>query len=94
MKPIEDSYKLNPDYLRLASKLYTLSNNNFKSSLFLSDYYVLLGSVDLAIEVIENSLRSKEINNIQRKILSSKKQSIICENPRRLEPMYGEKDCY
>ena len=91
---IEDTYKLNPDYLRLASKLYTLSNNNFKSSLFLSDYYVLLGSVDLAIEVIENSLRSKEINNIQRKILSSKKQRIICENPRRLEPMYGEKDCY
>jgi predicted Zn-dependent protease len=94
MKPIEDTYKLNPDYLRLASKLYTLSNNNFKSSLFLSDYYVLLGSVDLAIEVIENSLRSKEISNTQRKILSSKKQRIICENPRRLEPIFGEKDCY
>ena len=94
MKPIEDTYKLNPDYLRLASKLYTLSNNNFKSSLFLSDYYVLLGSVDLAIEVIENSLRSKEISNTQRKILSSKKQRIICENPQRLEPIFGEKDCY
>jgi len=94
MKPIEDIYKLNPDYLRLASKMYTLSNNNFKSSLFLSDYYVLLGSVDLAIEVIENSLRSKEISNTQRKILSSKKQRIICENPQRLEPIFGEKDCY
>ena len=94
MDPIEDTYKLNPDYLRLASKLYTLSNNDFKSSLFLSDYYVLLGSVDLAIKVIENSLRSKEISNTQRKILSSKKQRIICENPRRLEPIFGEKDCY
>jgi len=94
MKSIEDVYKLNPDYLRLSSKLYTLSNNNFKSSLFLSDYYVLLGSVDLAIEVIENSLRSKEISNTEREILSSKKQRIICENPRRLEPIFGEKDCY
>jgi len=94
MKPIEDTYKLNPDYLRLISKLYTLTNNDFKSSLFLSDYYVLLGDVNLAIEVLENSIRSKEINNTQRKILSSKKQRIICENPRRLEPMFGEKECY
>ncbi len=91
---IEDHYILNPNYLRLASKLYTLNNNLYKSSLFLSDYYVLLGDIDMAIEVLDNSIRSSKMNNTQKKILSSKKERIICENPRRLQPIFSEKDCY
>ena len=88
------NYMLNPNFLRLASKLYTLQNNLYKSSIFLSDYYVLLNDIELAIEVLNNSIRSVKINNTQKKLLSSKKERIICENPRRLQPLYGEKDCY
>ena len=94
LMPIEKDYKLNPNYLRIASKLYTLNNNLYKSSIFLSDYYILLGDVNMAIEVLDNSIRSSKVNNTQKKILSSKKERIICENPRRLKPIFGEKDCY
>ncbi len=90
----EKNYALNPNFLRLTSKLYTLQNNVYKSSIFLSDYYVLLNDIDLAVEVLNNSIRTGKINNTQKKILSSKKERIICENPRRLQPLYGEKDCY
>ena len=90
----EKNYKLNPNFLRLISKLYTLQNNMYKSSVFLSDYYVLLNNIDLAIEVLNNTIRSSKINNTQKKILLTKKERIICENPRRLQPLYGEKDCY
>ena len=94
MSPIKQTYRLNPNYLRLASKLHTLNNNLYKSSLLLSDYYVLLDDIGLAIEVIDNAIRSSEISNTQKKILSSKKERIICENPRRLKPIFNEKDCY
>ncbi len=94
MTPIKQTYSLNPDYLRLASKLHTLNNNLYESSLLLSDYYVLLDDIPLAIEVIDNAIRSSEISNTQKKILSSKKERIICENPRRLKPIFSEKDCY
>ena len=94
MSPIKQTYSLNPDYLRLASKLHTLNNNLYKSSLLLSDYYVLLDDIGLALEVIDNAIRSSEISNTQKKILSSKKERIICENPRRLKPIFSEKDCY
>ena len=91
---IENDYRLNPDYLRLASKLYTMNNDVYKSSLFLSDYYVLLDDINMAIDVLNNSIRSNKTTNTQKKRLSSKKERIICDNPRRLQPIFGNKDCY
>ena len=91
---LEDHYKLNPDFLRLASKLHTLRNNKYKTALSLSDYYELLDNIDLAIEVLDNSIKSEKMNVTQKRILLSKKDKIICNNPRRLQPIFGEKDCY
>ena len=94
MKMHKDNFALNPNFLRLISKLYTLKNNKYESALYLSDYYVLLNDIDLAVEVLNNSIRSSNINSTQKKILASKKDRIICENPRRLQPIFSEKDCY
>ena len=94
MKMHKDNFALNPNFLRLISKLYTLKNNKFESALYLSDYYVLLNDIDLAVEVLNNSIRSSNINSTQKRILASKKDRIICENPRRLQPIFSEKDCY
>tara|TARA_B100001769_G_scaffold76247_1_gene57450 strand:+ start:18 stop:1466 length:1449 start_codon:yes stop_codon:yes gene_type:complete len=94
MKMHKDYFALNPNFLRLISKLYTLKNNKYESALYLSDYYVLLNDIDLAVEVLNNSIRSSNINSTQKKILASKKDRIICENPRRLQPIFSEKDCY
>ena len=94
MKMHKDNFALNPNFLRLISKLYTLKNNKYESAIYLSDYYVLLNDIDLAVEVLNNSIRSSNINNTQKRILTSKKDRIICENPRRLQPIFSEKDCY
>ena len=91
---LKDYYKMNPDFLRLASKLHTLRNNKYEAALSLSQYYELLDNIDLAIEVLDNSIRSEKMNAAQKRILLSKKNRIICDNPRRLEPIFGEKDCY
>ena len=91
---LEDYYKMNPDFLRLASKLHTLRNNKYEAAISLSEYYELLDNIDLAIEVLDNSIRSEKMNAAQKRILLSKKNRIICDNPRRLEPIFGEKDCY
>ena len=94
MKMHKDNFALNPNFLRLISKLYTLKNNKYESALYLSDYYVLLNDIDLAVEVLNNSIRSSNISSTQKRILASKKDRIICENPRRLQPIFSEKDCY
>ncbi len=91
--PLESHYSLNPNYLRLVSKLYTMRNNYYKSAMFLSDYYVLLGEVKVALEVIENSIKSNKISSSRKQVLEAKKLSIICSGPRPLEPLFGEKTC-
>ena len=91
---LEDYYKMNPNFLRLASKLHTLRNNKYEAALSLSEYYELLDNIDLAVEVLDNSIRSEKMNATQKRILLSKKNRIICDNPRRLQPIFGEKDCY
>jgi len=93
LEPLERHYSLNPNYLRLSSKLHTLQNNKFKAAISRSNYYQLLGDIGLALEVLSNSIRSNEMNIDQRKILEAKKLVIICGNPRPLEPLFGEKTC-
>ena len=93
LEPLEAHYNLNPNYLRLSSKLHTLQNNKFKSAISRSSYYELLDDTGLALEVLSNTIRSSEINMDQKKILEAKKLSIICSNPRPLEPLFGEKTC-
>ena len=93
LEPLESHYSLNPNYLRLLSKLHTMRNNYYKSAISLSDYYVLLGEVKVALEVIDNSIKSDKISSLRKQILEKKKLSIICSGPRPLEPIFGEKTC-
>jgi predicted Zn-dependent protease len=93
LEPLERHYSLNPNYLRLSSKLHTLQNNKFKAAISRSNYYQLLGDIGLALEVLSNSIRSNEMNIDQKKILEAKKLEIICSTPRPLEPLFGEKTC-
>ena len=93
LDPLEAHYNLNPNYLRLSSKLHTLKKNKFKAAISRSSYYELLDDVGLALEVLSSTIRSNEINIEQKKILEAKKLNIICGNPRPLEPLFGEKTC-
>ena len=93
MRGLDVHYELNPNYLRLASKLHTLKNNPYEASLYMSDYYLLLDNPGLAIEVLNNSILSIKLDNNQKKILSEKKIDIMCSSPRPLEPLFGEKTC-
>ncbi|MDB4089844.1 M48 family metalloprotease [Gammaproteobacteria bacterium] len=93
LEPLESYYNLNPNYLRLSSKLHTLKDNKFKAAISRSNYYELLGDTGLALEVLSNSIRSNKMTMDQKKILKAKKLGIICGNPRPLEPLFGEKTC-
>ena len=94
LESLESYYNLNPNYLRLSSKLHTLKDNKFKAAISRSNYYELLGDTGLALEVLSNSIRSNKMNMDQKKILEAKKLGIICGNPRQLEPLFGEKTCH
>ena len=72
LEPLEAHYNLNPNYLRLSSKLHTLQNNKFKSAISRSSYYELLDDTGLALEVLSNTIRSSEINMDQKKYLKLK----------------------
>ncbi len=93
LDPLEAHYNLNPNYLRLSSKLHTLKKNEFKATISRANYYELLDDIGLALEVLSSSIRSSEISVEQKKILKAKKLNIICSNPRPLEPLFGEKTC-
>ena len=93
LEPLETHYSLNPNYLRLSSKLHTLKKNEFKAAISRSNYYELLDDTGLALEVLSNSIRSSKVNIEQKKILEAKKLNIICSNPRPLKPLFGEKTC-
>ena len=93
LEPLETHYSLNPNYLRLSSKLHMLKKNEFKAAISRSNYYELLDDIGLALEVLSNSIRSSKVNVEQKKILEAKKLNIICSNPRALEPLFGEKTC-
>ena len=90
---INDLYKFNPNYLRILSKMHVLKNNYFESKIYLSDYHVLLDNTNLAIEILDDGIRSNKINIPQREILRNKKLQIICSYQRPLEPIFGEKTC-
>ena len=93
LDPLATHYSLNPNYLRLSSKLHTMKKNEFKATISRANYYELLDDIGLALEVISNSMRSSEISMEQKKTLEAKKLNIICSNPRPLEPLFGEKTC-
>ena len=93
LEPLENHYSLNPNYLRIISKLYTLKKSQFKAAISRANYYELLDDIDMSLEVLDNAIRSNEMNRMQKKILESKKLNIICSNPRALEPIFGEKTC-
>jgi len=93
LNSINDLYKFNPNYLRILSKMHVLQNNYFESKIYLSDYHVLLDNTNLAIEILDDGMRSNKINTSQREILRNKKIQIICSYQRPLEPIFGEKTC-
>ena len=77
LNSINDLYKFNPNYLRILSKMHVLQNNYFESKIYLSDYHVLLDNTNLAIEILDDGMRSNKINTSQREILRNKKIQII-----------------
>ena len=93
LEPLKLHYKLNPNYLRISSKLYTLKKSKFKAAISRANYYELLDDLSMALEVLDNSIRSNAISMEQKRILEAKKLDIICSNPRPLEPIFGEKTC-
>ncbi len=91
--PLKEHYSLNPNYLRISSKLYMLKKREFKAAISRSNYYELLDDINMSLEVLDNTIRSNNINIEQKKLLEAKKLNIICNNPRPLEPIFGEKTC-
>ncbi|MBH44416.1 MAG: hypothetical protein CMD88_03065 [Gammaproteobacteria bacterium] len=94
MKSIETYQKLNPDYLRLVSKVYVKKNDIYNSKLFLSDYYLILDNIKLSVQVLDEGINSYNLNKIEKKNLADKKLLIICTYQKPLEPIFGEKTCY
>ena len=88
-----DFFKLNPNYHRVMSKLYMDTDNKYESSIHLAEYYVLMDNSRLAIDVLENSSKSRQITTSDSEKLINKKIEIICKHNRPLEPIFGEKTC-
>ena len=70
-----------------------LKKREFKAAISRSNYYELLDDINMSLEVLDNTIRSNNINIEQKKLLEAKKLNIICNNPRPLEPIFGEKTC-
>ena len=93
LNSVSQHHILSPNFFRTLSKSYSQKNDAFNSSLNLADYYVITGNYRLAIEVLQNTLKSNKINSTQRGKLIDKKNRIICTYNRPLEPIFGEKTC-
>ena len=93
LKPLEGHYRLNPNYYRLMSKLYSEKNSIFKSSIYLSEYYVLLDNIELSIDVLSNAINSNKTSSSEKRRLKEKKTALICTYKRPLEPIFGKKTC-
>jgi predicted Zn-dependent protease len=93
LKPLENHYRLNPNYYRLMSKLYAEKNSIFKSNVYLSEYYVLLDNIDLSIDVLSNAINSNKTSSSEKIRLGEKRTALICRYKRPLEPIFGEKTC-
>ncbi len=93
LKPLENHYRLNPNYYRLMSKLYAEKNSIFKSNIYLSEYYVLLDNIDLSIDVLSNAINSNKTSSSEKIRLGEKRTALICRYKRPLEPIFGEKTC-
>ena len=90
---VSKHHSLNPIYYRTLSKAYTQNNDIFNSNINLAEYYVLIGNVRLAIEVLQNASRSNKLDPAQITALNEKKRVILCTYNRPLEPIFGEKTC-
>ncbi len=93
LKSIESEQRLNPNYLRLMSKLYVYKNNIYNSKLYLSEFHLMVDNLDLAVQVIDDGLNSYKLSSRQILALKEKKRQIICTYQRPLEPIFGEKTC-
>ncbi|MEC9205613.1 MAG: M48 family metalloprotease [Pseudomonadota bacterium] len=93
LKKVEGSYKYNPNYFRLMSKAFVRQGDVFNSKIYLSDYYVLIDNLNLAVQVLDDGIQSRGLRGDQIDSLKKKKQEIICKYQRPLEPLFGEKTC-
>jgi len=93
LKNIRSSHRHNPNYFRLMSRLFVLKEDVFNSKVYLSDYYLLLDDLELAVQVLNDGIQSKVLKSHQIDSLKKKKKGIICNYQRPLEPIFGEKTC-
>ncbi len=93
LKSVEAHYKHDPNYFRLMSKVFVRKGDIFNSKIYLSDYYVLQDNLNLAVQVLDDGIQSRNLRNDQIDGLKKKKKEIICKYQRPLEPLFGEKTC-
>ena len=93
LKKVENTHVFNPDYLRLMSRLFVLKNDVFNSKLYLSEYYLMMDNLNLAVQILNDGIQSKNLKSHQINTLKKKKKQIICNYQRPLEPIFGEKTC-
>ena len=75
------------------SRLFVLKNDVFNSKLYLSEYYLMMDNLNLAVQILNDGIQSKNLKSHQINTLKKKKKQIICNYRRPLEPIFGEKTC-
>ena len=106
---IKDSFELDKSVMKLKNYTKQNNNNprvykllaegsekigdKYNSKLALINFYNLKGNLPMAYRVIDDSVKSNHLSDMQKKNLLSIKNRILCNSNPPLEPVFGPKTC-
>ncbi len=85
--------KNNPKAYKLLAEGFEKIQEKYFAQLALIDFYNLKGNIPMAFAVIDESLRSDNLNERQKDNLKVIKNRILCDGNPPLQPIFGDKTC-
>ena len=83
----------NPTIYKLLAEGSEKIGDKYGTKLALINFYNLKGNLPMAYRIIDDSVKSNYLSDIQKKNLLSIKNRILCNSNPPLEPVFGPKTC-
>ena len=93
LKDITKKNNNNPMIYKLLAEGSEKTGDKYAMKLALINFYNLKGNLPMAYRVIDDSVKSNYLSDIQKKNLLSIKNRILCNSNPPLEPVFGPKTC-
>ena len=93
LNEVVENNKNNPVAYKLLAEGYEKIHEKYNARLALINFYNIKGNMPMAFRVIDDTLTSDELNEVQKKNLKSIRTAILCEGNPPLEPIFGDKTC-